>query len=204
MKATVLEDLFVWSVYQPERRIDFNGFFWNRCGGVLIDPMPLDQDGLAFVRGEGGARWIVLTNSDHVRAARELAREFGAQIVAPACDRAALGHVEVAAWFGVEDPLPTELAERIDVRWIRGGKTEAEAVLYLASIRAVVFGDAVRSHVSGELRLLPEPKVRDAATLEADVAALADLKIAAVLLGDGDCLFTGASAAFAALARTLD
>ena len=65
MKATAIEDLFLWSVYQPERRIDFNGFYWRRDdGGVLIDPMPLREDSADWLRGpQGGVRWIVLTNA---------------------------------------------------------------------------------------------------------------------------------------------
>ena len=61
MKATALEDLFTWSVYQPDRRIDFNGFYWRRpAGGVLIDPMPLTEDAESWLAEQaGGVRWIV-------------------------------------------------------------------------------------------------------------------------------------------------
>src|SRR5262245_19848894 len=33
MKRTSLEGLYVWSAFQPDRAIDFNGFFWRRRDG---------------------------------------------------------------------------------------------------------------------------------------------------------------------------
>lgn len=201
MKATAIEDLFYWSVYQPDRRIDFNGVYWRRAvGGVLIDPMPLSEEAASWLRAQdSGVRWIVVTNADHLRDAVALREAFGARVVAPEADRSSLeGRVD--DWYGETTPLPGDLASVIDVHWLRGGKTPAEAVLHLPSLGAVYFGDAVRSHESGVLRLLPDAKVADRRQLERDVAALRELPFDAVLLGDGDCLFTGARSAFLELA----
>ncbi len=77
MKRTILENLYFWSEFQRDRAIDFNGYFWVRSGGnILIDPPPLDEAGVAFVREKGGARWILLTNADHWRAADSLRAAF--------------------------------------------------------------------------------------------------------------------------------
>jgi glyoxylase-like metal-dependent hydrolase (beta-lactamase superfamily II) len=205
MKLTAIEDLLSWSAYQPDRRIDFNGFYWRReAGGVLIDPMPLREDSASWLREqEGNVRWIVLTNADHLRDSLALRDAFGSRIVAPESDREALDGC-ADEWYGDSEPLPEDLAWVIDVCWQRGGKTTAEAVLHLAPLRAILFGDAVRSHESGVLRLLPAPKLSDRAQLERDVATLreryfGDEQIRAVLLGDGDCLFTGARSAFVEL-----
>lgn len=199
MKTTAIEHLFFWSVYQPDRRIDFNGFYWRRAdGGILFDPMPLPTESAAWLgEQEGGVQWIVLTNVDHLRAAAALRDAFGARIVAPETDRDALALEGcVDDWYGPARALPAGLESSLDVHWLRGGKTVAEAVLHLPLLGAILFGDAVRSHESGVLRLLPDEKLSDRERLVEDVAALRDLEFTAVLLGDGDCLFTGARAAF--------
>jgi glyoxylase-like metal-dependent hydrolase (beta-lactamase superfamily II) len=197
MKATAIEDLFLWSVYQADRRIDFNGFYWRRpSGGILFDPMPLREESAAWLRDQNGAvSWILLTNADHLRDALALREAFGARIIAPETDREALAGC-ADDWYGTASPLPEELLSNIEVRWLYGGKTPAEAVLILPALRAILFGDAVRSHESGVLRLLPDAKLEDRSRLVADLADLRQVDFDAVLLGDGDCLFTGARVAF--------
>ena len=201
MKSTVLEGLYYSGEYQPDRRIDFNGFLWAReGGGVLIDPMPLSEPQAEFAAGTGSIDWILLTNFDHLRAAPELARRFGAKVVAPAAERGRFGEAasQVDHWFESRADLPGGLAEVVDVHLLHGGKSEVEAAFVLEPLRAVVFGDLVRSHESGRLRLLPEPKLSDAARALEDVRALPG-PFEAVLLGDGDSLFLNAQGALDAL-----
>ena len=202
MKATRHADLFTWNVYQPDRRIDFNGFYWRRHGGgVLIDPMPLSADSLDWLAGQAGTvRFVILTNADHLRAGVELRDEFGARLIAPGCDRELLPNC-IDAWYDEKTPLPPELG--IDAHWVHGGKTEAEAVLHIPKLDALLFGDIVRSHESGVLRLLPSAKIRDRTRVCKDLRALAVLSFSCVLLGDGDSLFTGAPAAFERLLASL-
>lgn len=206
MKDTILSGLHTWGVFQDTRRIDFNGFFWARPdGGVLIDPMPMTEAQLRFVDDHGGVAWIVLTNADHFRATSELKPRLGAAVFAPEGDHAWLGDraAEVDGWFAHRGQLPDGLRDAVDVRWIRGGKTPAEAVLHLEPLRALVFGDAVRSHRSGELRLLPDDKIADREQVVADVMALRDVNVEAILLGDGDSLWTGARGAMLDFLREL-
>ena len=197
MKSTNLPGLFYSGRYQADRRIDFNGFLWKReSGNVLIDPMPLDDDELAFVGEQGGARWILVTNADHLRAAPELARALGARVAAPEVERPRFGEraEHVDHWFEGRETLPDGLGREIDVRYLGGGKSEREAQLVLEPLGSLVCSDLIRSHESGTLRLLPEPKLADPARAAADVRALGT-DFDAVLLGDGDCLFRGARAA---------
>jgi len=195
MKATRHGDLFTWNAYQPDRHIDFNGFYWRRPqGGVLFDPMPLRPAVLDWLqRQPGSVRSIVISNADHLRAGPELGTCLGASLFAPRGDREALSS-GVDGWYDESTPLPAELG--LEVYWIHGGKTEAEAVIRLPELDAVLFGDVVRSDASGVLRLLPSAKLRDEARVCAELRALAALRFSSVLLGDGDSLFTGARAAF--------
>ena len=58
------------------------------------------------------------------------------------------------------------------VHWLGGGKSEAEPAFVIEPMRAAIFGDLVRSHESGRLRLLPDPKLSDRERAIADVRAL--------------------------------
>lgn len=197
MKSTVLEGLYIWSVWQPDRRIDFNGFYWSRPdGGLLIDPMEMLDDQLAFCRAQGGARWILVTNADHLRAAPLLREALGAELWAPAEERARLGDAPVDGWFERTSDLPEPLRPDVDVLTIRGGKSPVETALFLRPLRALVFGDVVRSHECGRMRLLPDEKLADRARVLSDLAPLAELSIDAVLLGDGDSFFVDAGDTF--------
>jgi glyoxylase-like metal-dependent hydrolase (beta-lactamase superfamily II) len=109
----------------------------------------------------------------------------------------------VSDWFAADQPLPAELAEGLEVHWLAGGKSPAEAVFVAKRLNAVFFGDAVRSHESGLLRLLPPDKLSAPATLQRDLRPLLARPFEAVLLGDGDNLLTGAPAALAHLAQRL-
>jgi glyoxylase-like metal-dependent hydrolase (beta-lactamase superfamily II) len=206
MKDTAIDGLHFWSEYQPDRRIDFHGWIWRRAeGNLAFDPLPLDEADVRWLENAGGLRWIVLTNADHVRASESLAARFGAEVLAPQQDRDRFGAraEHVTSWFGDDLPLPPALADALSVHWLRGGKSEFEAAFYLRSVRALLFGDAVRSHATGTLRLLPNDKLRDRARLVADVLALRDLPIEAILLGDGDPILCGARNAWLAFLREL-
>lgn len=204
MKSTRIRGLYYWSRYQADRRIDFNGFYLaDPSGGVLVDPMPLSPEELNELRDLGGARRIVVTNADHLRAAEELKEECGARLVAPECERDRLEGVAVDDWFTDADGLGPGLSERWEVHWLRGGKRPLEAAIHVPAQGLWIFGDAVRSHESGRLRLLPDPKIADRSELEASIKALAGRDVQAVLLGDGDCIFNGAREALEAFVEGL-
>jgi hypothetical protein len=205
MKSTRLEGVRYWGQYQPDRRIDFNGFHWQSpAGGVLIDPMPLDEAQLAELRELGGAVWILVTNREHLRAAPALREALGARLLAPAEERERLGedarHVD--GWFSSTADLPAELAACIDVIPLHGGKSPMEPAFYLRPLQALYFADLVRSHASGALRLLPDEKIRDRSEVLVSLREVADLPVEAVLLGDGDGLYRGAEEALQELLGT--
>lgn len=195
MKTTCLSGLSYWSSYQPDRGIDFNGFFWKRPegrGGVLIDPLDLAEAQAGHVRDAGGARHILVTNFDHLRAAPALKQQFDGRVLAPAAERDRFGDAAhlVDEWFS--DELPEELRGDIQVLPIHGGKSPVEAALYLRPLRSLYFSDLVRSHSSGELMLLEDSKLADKDRVLADLRRVLPLPLDAILLGDGDCVWSGA------------
>jgi glyoxylase-like metal-dependent hydrolase (beta-lactamase superfamily II) len=206
IKTTALPGISYWSRPQQDRGIDFNGFHWKReSGSVLIDPMEVDEAELAVLRERGGARWILLSNFDHLRATEPLKRLLGAEVLAPAGehDRFAQRGGIVDHWFQSSADLPDDLRPGVGVYPIPGGKSEVEMAFLLKEPKALVFGDVVRSHASGRLNLLPDPKVSNKKALVSALRALGELDFDGLLLGDGDNLVFGGKRAYAELLARL-
>jgi hypothetical protein len=206
IKTSALPDLFSWSRFQPDRGIDFNAFLvCGPDGNLLVDPLPLDAHELEDIRSRGGARWILLTNFDHLRDAPALRRLFEARLLAPAGDRERFGESAalVDGWLEGDDSLPEGLSGRISLWPLRGGKSPIELALHLRPQRALLFGDLVRSQVSGRLCLLPPAKIADPRAVKQSLLPLSALDFDAVLLGDGDSLHRDGKRAFAELLEAL-
>jgi glyoxylase-like metal-dependent hydrolase (beta-lactamase superfamily II) len=168
-------------------------------GNVLIDPLPMSEHDQSHLRELGGAALIVLTNSFHVRATRELAQAFGAKIAAPAAERAAFP-IACDTWIGDGDTVfPGMTALALD-----GSKTAGELALVIDDT-TLVCGDLVRAHRAGSLMLLlAEQGLKDRAAAAASVRRLAALpRIEAMLVGDGWCAFRDGHAQLETLAEQL-
>jgi glyoxylase-like metal-dependent hydrolase (beta-lactamase superfamily II) len=186
MKRLHRPDLFTWSSYDETQGVDFNGFLWKREGGnVVVDPVPLAPPDERHLAELGGASRIVITNSSHVRAARELAAATGARVLGPAGERERFP-IPCEGWLADGD----EPVAGLVVRELQGSKTDGELVLVLEDT-TVVFGDLVRAHRAGALMFLRREKLRDPAGAIASVRRVRTLhpRIEHVLVGDGWCAF---------------
>ncbi len=185
MKRLHRPDLFTWSAYDEGQGVDFNGFLWRRDeGNVIVDPVPLAPPDERHLAALGGATWIVLTNSSHVRAAPALAAR-GARLLGPAGERDGFP-VACERWLADGDePFPG-----LVVHALEGSKTPGELALVLEETTAI-FGDLVRAHAAGSLMLLRREKLKDPAAAAESVRRLraAHPRIANVLVGDGWCAF---------------
>jgi hypothetical protein len=186
MKRLHRPDLFTWSVYDEGQQVDFNGFLWKRDGGnVVIDPVPLAAPDWKHLDELGGAAWILLTNSSHVRAAPEVAVRTGARLLGPAGEREGFP-LACERWVADGD----EPVAGLVVRELHGSKTEGELGLAIEETTAV-FGDLVRAHRAGALMLLRREKLRDPARAVESVRRFRGLhpRVEHVLVGDGWCAF---------------
>jgi hypothetical protein len=185
MKRLHRRDLWCWSVFNERLNIDFNSFVWTRPdGNVVIDPLPMSAHDRAHLSALGGAKWIVITNSDHVRDARALADATGAKLAGPAAERAKFP-IACDAWIGERAPLLDWRVYELD-----GSKTPGELALLLEG-GTLVTGDLVRAHRPASLMMLhPDQGLRDADAARESIARLAVLPhLEAVLVGDGWPLF---------------
>ncbi len=194
MKQLHRNDLFGWSVFDEARNLDFHGTYWAKHGGVLVDPVAMSEHDRDHVKSLGGATTIVVTNSDHLRAARELTEVFGASIAGPRAEKDARQLAGARLLADGDEVVPGLVAIEL-----HGSKTPGELALVLEG-STLITGDLVRGHVGGRLAILPEPKLRDPAAARASIARLAELEgIEAVIVGDGWHVFTDGGTALRAL-----
>lgn len=181
MKLLHRDDLFGWSQFNEERNLDFHSVLWVRSGGnVVIDPLPLTPHDRAHMEALGGVAWIVVTNSDHVRATRELAAATGAQVAGPRAEKETFP-IRCDRWLGDGE----EVVPGLRTYEVHGSKTPGELALVLEP-DTLITGDLIRCHRAGWLCLLPAAKLTDPAAARASVERLVKLRgIEAVLVGDG-------------------
>ncbi|NMG06364.1 MBL fold metallo-hydrolase [Brasilonema sp. UFV-L1] len=199
MKSLHRYDLYGWSSFNKERNIDFNSIAWIRPNGnILIDPLSLSSHDYEHLNSLGGVRWIVITNSDHVRAAKEIAHVTGAQIAAPAAEQSHFP-IECDRWLCDHE----ELVPGLRAIELHGSKTPGELALLLEQT-TLITGDLVRAHKAGSLMILPNDKLSNREQAVASVQRLAQLSdIEAVLVGDGWSVFRDGGLALKELVATL-
>jgi Metallo-beta-lactamase superfamily len=185
MKLLHRPDLYCWSEFNADRNIDFHSIAWIRPeGNVLIDPLPLSDHDWTHLQSLGGAQWIVITNSDHLRASQAIASKTGAQIAAPQGEKESFP-IPVQRWLTDGDSIVSGL----EVIELYGSKTPGELALVLQDT-TLITGDLVRAHQAGSLMLLPAAKLVDRPQAIISVQRLAALsQIEAVLVGDGWQIF---------------
>ena len=191
MKALHRKDLYGWSRFDEARNLDFHSVLWVRPeGNVVFDPLPLSAHDAAHLRSLGGVAWVVLTNSEHVRAARELVADFGAKLAGPRAEADSFP-LKCDRWLSDRE----ELVPGLVALELHGSKTPGELAFVLEDT-TLVTGDLVRGHLGGRLNLLPDAKLKDPARARASVRGLlAWPRIDAVLVGDGWPVFRGGRAA---------
>lgn len=199
MKQLHRKDLFAWSEFNAERNLDFHSVLWVReDGNVLVDPLPLSEHDHSHLQHLGGVNFIIVTNSDHCRAAEQIAATTGALVYGPAAEEETFPIVCQRWLHDNEEVLPGLVAYQL-----HGSKTPGELALLLEHT-TLITGDLIRCHIAGELCMLPEAKLADVAKAIRSVKRIAELLgIKAVLTGDGWPVFNHGSEALHRLARSL-
>jgi hypothetical protein len=199
MKSLHRDDLYGWSSFNKERNMDFNSIAWIRPeGNILFDPLSLSSHDYEHLNSLGSVRWIVITNLDHLRAAREIAHSTGAEIAGPAAEQ---NHfpIECNCWLHDGE----ELVPGLQVIALNGSKTPGELALLLERT-TLITGDLVRAHKAGSLTILPDDKLSNREQAIASVQRLAEINsIETVLVGDGWSIFRNGGLVLKELAATL-
>ena len=199
MKSLHRSDMYGWSAFDLERNIDFNSCAWIRPeGNVLIDPLPLSSHDFAHLNSLGGAAWIVVTNADHLRAAKSISYVTGAKIAAPIAEKETFP-IQCDCWLDDGG----ELVPGLQVFEMQGSKTAGELALLLDGT-TLITGDLIRSHKPGSLTILPDAKLQNRFDAIASVRRLAEIStIQVVLVGDGWSVFRDGGTVLKELAASL-
>lgn len=199
MKTLHQPTMFSWSCFDEARNIDFHGYAIVRAEGVvLVDPMPMSAHDLAHLVALGPVAAVVVTNSDHTRAAQELAARTNAPLVGPRAE-AETFPIGCERFIGEGD----EVVPGMVAMELHGSKTPGELAL-LVDGTTLITGDLIRAHRAGALTLLPDAKLADRSRAIESVRRLATLDtIEAVLVGDGWPVFRDGHRALSELARSL-
>lgn len=187
MKRLHRPDLYGWSQFNPDRNIDFHSVLWVRDpGNVVVDPLPMSAHDREHLQALGGASFIVITNSDHVRDAEGLAEATGAELLGPAGERDDFP-LACGRWIEDEDVI----VEGLNAYTLDGSKTPGELALILQGA-TLITGDLVRAHEGGRLTLIPDAKLKDRSKAVRSVKRIAGMgPFEAVLVGDGWPVFRG-------------
>ena len=185
MQKLFIDDMYMWSVWQPDRNLFFNSFFIRRpTGNVVVDPLFWHPDDEQQMAALGGVALIIVTNRDHQRHSRELAQEFGAKIAASEKDAPLLsGPVDQLLHDG-DHPF-----DGADVIALDGLKSPGEIAISLRGSRAAIVGDALWGDPAGAVRLLPDEKLMNPGAAVLSLRRLWGLRLQTLLVGDGACIF---------------
>ena len=186
MRKTVAPGVWSWSRWQPDRGLDFNGFFVETPeGNLVVDPIEPDDQTLTELR-ERGVAAVVVTNRDHERSTAAVVTATGALVIASALDAPLLTH-------RVDRTVePGEIVYGWTVLGLDGFKTAGEIVLYEKARRTAIVGDALWGTPAGALTLMPDAKLADPDRAVLSARTLRTYSIDHLLVGDGACVFGNA------------
>ena len=186
----ILKDVYTWSVFSEEKKLNFNGYFIPTqhalFGNVVIDPPPVSDLDLAQMETLGSVQQILITNRNHIRWSRELQEKFDAEIRMNFADAQSEDMISDHN-FSDGDMLAGFLKAVV----IPDNKSPGETALYWEEKKILFLGDALIGKPPGEVSLLPPEKYADIEKARAGIKVLDPLNFNSVLMGDGEPVLTG-------------
>ena len=188
----ILDGVYSWSRFSSEKRFNFNGHFFKTAhGAVIVDPVALSDDDLAYLDAAGlKPDALVITNRNHLRTREDVLARWKVPVVLHEAEVAQAG---VPADWTVEDGDDVYGLTVVHLP----GKSPGEIALFWPERRALLVGDALIAPY-GKIKTVPEDKMDDPSLLKRSLARLKTLDFDVLLVGDGDPVLFGAKAAAAA------
>jgi glyoxylase-like metal-dependent hydrolase (beta-lactamase superfamily II) len=188
----LLDGAYVWSSFNAEKKLNFNGHILKTSEGtVIVDPPPFSEEDLAYLAGAGlKPDALVITNRNHLRDREGVLARWKIPTVLHALE------VESA------DITPDKTV--VDGDKIHGlicvhlpGKSPGEIALYWPDRRMFLLGDALIAP-GGKLKTVPAEKQEDPAALKRSLELLRSYDFDHMLVGDGDPVLGDAKSAVVA------
>jgi glyoxylase-like metal-dependent hydrolase (beta-lactamase superfamily II) len=183
----ILKDIYTWSVYSEEKKLNFNGYFIASqhplFGNVVIDPPQASDSDLEQMESLGFVRHIIITNRDHIRWSEEFQQIFGAEIQMNTNDITNSAMVSDRNFKNGD-----MIAGFLQAVVIPDNKSPGETALFWAERKTLFIGDALIGKPPGAVTLLPEEKYDDIQRAKVGISILHKLDFEHLLLGDGDSI----------------
>ena len=183
----ILKDVYTWSVYSEEKKLNFNGHFivsqHPLFGNVIIDPPQASDSDLEQMESLGFVQHIIITNRDHIRRSEEFQQKFGADIQINTNDITGSAMVSDRN-FNHGDMIAGFLQAVV----IPDNKTPGDTALFWADREILFLCDALIGKPPGIVTLLPEEKYDDIVKAKAGIRILQNLDYKHLLLGDGESI----------------
>lgn len=178
----ILPNIFSWSWFSPENGYNFNGhYILTAEGAFVIDPVIPPAGVWETINLKGKPKAIYLTNKHHTRKSAQFKEKYRSPIWIHKDDQP-LMEIPVDKTFQDGDFLDGGF----EVIQISNNKTPGESAFHLNWGNGIlILGDALIGHPSGELHLLPKPKVADPSKAKTGLKRLLDYSFDVLLLGDG-------------------
>jgi glyoxylase-like metal-dependent hydrolase (beta-lactamase superfamily II) len=185
--------VYVWSGWQAERQLYFNGYVARTPQGkVLIDPPCCDEYLLVAFEAFGVVDAIILTNADHERASAEIAETLGLPVWIHEADAHLLKRPPNRTFKTGE-----LLLDCLQVLSVPNQKTAGECALWWEAETTLFVGDAFIAAQQDKLTLLAAEKYADipqAKTSLLETFLPFQPSVSAILLGDGEPVLRNAPA----------
>ena len=191
--------IFVWQAYDSNVKADlFSTALETHAGTYVVDPIPMESDGLAILRAHRRAAGIFVTNANHARAAAEFVETFSIPIYVHDELRASPDFLQ-ATWVQDGEVLSPGLTAVA----INGGPAGETALHYDDNGGTMVLGDALINFEPHGFGLLPAKYCLDANLMRRSLGKLLDYAFDRMLFAHGTPILSGARARVEQLLRTV-
>lgn len=190
--------IWIWQAYDPAVKSDlFSSAVKTGDGLFLIDPIPLAPESLEEMTSSTEVAAVLVTNSNHPRAAADLARKFGGRIFAA---KPVAG--EMDALLAAAIPESGEIAPGVTAIPIDGAPAGEMAFHFADDGGTIVVGDALIHFEPYGFALLPPKYCVNQKTMRQSLRQLLDWPCQRLLFAHGNPILSGARARLEALLQT--
>jgi glyoxylase-like metal-dependent hydrolase (beta-lactamase superfamily II) len=183
----ITEEIFLWHRYDPKVKAELfstalvaNGKMW------LVDPIPLAPDPLAQLTATAPVGGVLVTNSNHGRAAADFAERFSVPIHA---------HPESFSAGSAFQPLGDgTLLQTIEIITIEGGPPGEIGLFFPAGGGTLVLGDALINFAPYGFAFLPRKYCSDEKQMRRSLRKLLTKDFSRLLFAHGPPILSAAKA----------
>ncbi|MEK8022773.1 MAG: hypothetical protein AAB229_03095 [Candidatus Hydrogenedentota bacterium] len=181
----LLPGIHVWSRFNEEKQMDFNGHVIELGHGttLLTDPPQTEYQTLEAIADLGKVAAIILTNRDHRRDAEHFRKRFSAPLWGPDLDAPL---IEIPLDRRIRDG--EKLFDRFTVISLQHQKSPGEFAMHDPVTRSMIIGDAVIGKVPGRLNLLPVEKIPNPEGAKESLRRLLSYDFEHLVIGDGTAI----------------